>query len=407
MRRFVSFCLALALVFGLADFPESRVSANAASVKSPGSAMEVARDMKVGWNLGNGLDAYDYSGGNETAWGNPVITQSLIRAVKNAGYKTIRIPVTYMNRIGPAPDYTIDASWLDRVRQVVDYAMDEGLYTIINVHHDGNHDTGYGAWLHVDDWNQTAVRAKYRRVWQQIAEKFKNYGSKLMFESMNEVMEQGNYGTPNQSSTYPNINALNQICVDTVRASGGNNAQRYIIVPGYNTNIYSTAVFKGFQLPSDSAKDKLMVSVHYYDPYDFSLNESNDNIYAWGRSAIDAGNPHAITWHDEASVQESMQQLKDAFTSKGIPVVVGEFGAGDKSFVNSSNSDYRRYYYEYVTKAVTDAGGVMICWDNGWKGDHGLALFDRTNNTPFQKAIIDAMMRASGGKEYTIAQPKG
>ena len=151
MKKLVSFCLALALLFGLANFPESHLKTRAASVKAGGSAMDVAKDMKVGWNLGNSLDAYDSRGGNETAWGNPAVTQGLVRAVKNAGYRTIRIPVTYMNRIGPAPDYTIDASWLDRVRQVVDYAMNEGLYTIIDIHADGNHDTGNGAWLHVDD----------------------------------------------------------------------------------------------------------------------------------------------------------------------------------------------------------------------------------------------------------------
>lgn len=405
MKKIIGLLLGTALLIGLAAFyGEKDVSASAISFSS--SAMDVAQDMKVGWNLGNSLDAYDYSGGNETAWNNPTVTRSLIQLVKAEGFNTIRIPVTYMNRIGDGPNYTIEEAWLNRVQEVVDFAIDENLYVIINIQADGNHDYNYGAWLHIDDADQTTIRAKYQKVWEQISSKFKDYGVKLIFESMNEAMEQGNYGTPEYEDTYNNINTLNQIFVDTVRTTGSNNVNRFLLVPGYNTDIYNTVILPGFELPQDTATDKLMVSVHFYDPYDFTLNESNDTIYAWGQTAIDNGNTHAVTWHNESSVQTSLSYVYNAFTSKGIPVVFGEYGAVDKSFVDSANNEYRRYYYEYVTKAIGDIGAVGICWDNGWTGNYGLALFDRSNNTVAHQEIIDGIMRGASGQNYTITQPQ-
>lgn len=369
------------------------------------SAMDVAADMRVGWNLGNGLDAYDSTGGNEHAWGNPTITQDLINIVKNAGFHTIRIGVTYMNHIGEGPDYTVDEAWLDRVQEVVDYVMDADMYAIIDIHADANHDYSNGAWLHGDDPDQDTVKEKFQKVWNQIAGRFKDYGAGLIFESMNEIMEYGNYGAPQNEETYDLINTYNQIFVNTVRATGSNNASRFLIVPGYNTNIEYTAGNYGFELPQDSAEDKLMVSVHYYDPYDFCLNEDNDAVYGWGENAIQS-NDGAVSWHSESSTLASMELLKQKFTSQGIPVVVGEFGAVDKSFSNSKNDEYRRYFYEFVCKAVSDIGGVPICWDNGWTGNYGLALFDRTNNTVFKQNLIDAIMRGTSGDDYVIQQPQ-
>lgn len=414
MRRKLSLALVLTLTASCLGMGTSAHTVQAAStteitgatkeITFSSSAMEVAEDMKAGWNLGNGLDAYDSTGGNEYAWGNPTITQDLINTVKSAGFNTIRVDVTYMNHIGNAPNYTIDRTWLNRVQQVVDYVMNADMYAIIDIHADANHDYSNGAWLHVDDTNQDAIKVKYQKVWEQIVSRFKDYGVHLIFESMNEIMEQGNYNAPNNASTYENINAYNQIFVNTVRNTGSNNANRFLLMPGYNTNIEFTAGNYGFKLPEDSATDKQMVSVHFYDPHDFCLNEGNDAIYGWGQSAIDSGDG-AVSWHNETSVLNSMSLLEQSFTSKGIPVIVGEFGAVDKSFTNAKNSEYRRYFYEFVSKAVSDSGGVPICWDNGWIGNYGLALFDRTNNTIVQPDLVNAIMRGTSGTNYTIQQP--
>jgi len=380
-------------------------NANAASDSNFNrTAMEVAEDMGAGWNLGNGLDAYDSTGGNEYAWGNPTITQDLIHSVKQSGFKTIRVGVSYMNHIGSAPDYQIDTNWMNRVNEVVNYAITEDMYVIIDIHADANHDTANGAWLLVDSDNQEEIETKFRKVWEQVADRFKTYDSRLIFEGMNEIREKGNYDAPKYATTYERINRYNQIFVDTVRASGGHNDQRFLIIPGYNTNIEYTAGNYGFQMPTDTAQNKIMVSVHYYDPYDFCLNEENDSIYAWGQKAIDEGKG-AVTYHTEANVDSAMQLLNQRFVSNGIPVFVGEYGAVDKSFANSENAEYRRYFYEYVCKAVRDIGGVPCCWDNGWKGNYGFALFDRSTGAVLHQDIIDGIMRATSGNHYTIQVP--
>lgn len=380
------------------------LTANASTKSFDTPAIEVASDMGAGWNLGNALDAYNSTGGCETAWGNPVITKELIDTVKNAGFHTIRIPVTYMNHIGPAPDYKIDTNWLNRVNEVVDYAIADDLYTVIDIHSDANHDINNGAWLLVDSDNQNEIEVKFQKVWEQVADRFKMYDSKLVFESMNEIRENGNYSAPRNSDTYSRINRWNQIFVDTVRASGGNNRKRLLIVPGYNTNIEYTAGNYGFRLPSDSASNRLMVSVHYYDPYDFTLNEGNDAVYGWGSTAVTTGDG-AVSYHTEANVHDSMNQLKATFCDHNIPVFVGEFGAVDKSFANSRNAEYRRYFYEYVCKSVRDIGGVPCCWDNGWTGNYGFALIDRTTNTVIHQDIVDAIIRACSGNETSVPSP--
>ncbi len=168
----------------------------------------IVEAMGAGWNLGNQLEAALNGTPNETFWDNPVISENLVKAVKNEGFKTIRIPVSYLSKIGSAPNYTIDLSWLDRVQQVVDMCINNGLYAIINIHGDG-YNTVEGGWLLCNGADQYTIRQKYAACWKQIAERFKNYDHHLVFESMNEVFDD-TYGVPNRTY-YSNINSLNQI----------------------------------------------------------------------------------------------------------------------------------------------------------------------------------------------------
>ncbi len=358
------------------------------------TAMELAEEMAIGWNLGNSLDAYADGKAGETAWGNPEITETLIQSVKDAGFHTIRIPVSYLGRTGEGPDYTIDAAWLDRIQEVVDYAMEADLYVIINIHHDGNNDTGNGAWIDITNPDQTEIQAKFQKLWEQIAGRFASYDERLIFESMNEIHD-GTYQAPRgeQATTYyANVNALNQIFVDTVRKSGSGNAKRCLLVPGYNTNIDYT--IEGFVLPEDTIEDRLMVSVHFYDPYQFALEESLGTI-TWGSTA--QGN---CGWGNEDFVDAQFDRLKTAYIDNGIPVVMGEYGA-----INKHNSDYRNYYMEYVTKAACDREIVPVYWDNGYDGDYGFALFDRTTGKVLHQDMLDVMMKAASGKNYTVQCP--
>lgn len=361
-----------------------------------GTALDFASNLMPGWNLGNTLDSISGSTSSETAWGNPKVTKEMFQAVKDAGFKSVRIPVSYVGQFDES--YNIDSAWMSRVKEVVDMAVDCGLYVIVNIHHDGS--TGInGKWLDVTAADQTKVQAQFKKAWEQISSTFKDYDEKLVFESMNEAMEDGNYGVPAES-TYTNINNLNQLFVDTVRASGGNNAQRYLLMPGYNTNIDQTTEGSGFALPKDSATEKLMVSVHYYDPYDFALNESKDVIFRWGSSI----KGQRASWGNEDYVVEQFTKLKTTFIDKGIPVVIGEYGAIDKSSKDERNTIYRGYYCEYLNKTAAEMGITTVYWDNGYAGNHGFALFDRKTFKQLYPTIISSIVKGAT-EDYTIVAP--
>lgn len=250
---------------------------------------QITEAMGVGYNLGNSLEANSGGTPNETAWGNPVLTKKFVLAAKAAGFQSIRIPVSYLSKIDDNNGYKIDSAWLDHVQEVVDYCVQNDMYAIVNMHGDG-YTTVSGGWLLCASSDQTKIKAKYKACWEQIADRFKNYDEHLIFESMNEEFD-GTYGTPNKKA-YNNINDYNQIFVDTVRQTGGNNDRRWLLIPGWNTNINYTADNYGFVLPTDqylssdiaSGEKRIMISVHYYDPWDFCGTESADKTQ-WGSEA--------------------------------------------------------------------------------------------------------------------------
>lgn len=363
------------------------------------NASQIVADMGAGWNLGNQLesvlsDGYPY----ETAWGNPTVTQALIDRVRASGFKTIRIPVSYFKHIGSGPGYTINSSWLNRVQQVVDYAYNRGMYVIINVHGDGYKNIT-NSWLICDSSNQTTIKAKYQRAWEQIASRFQNYDQRLIFESMNEEFD-GQYGNPTQPC-YSNINAYNQIFVDTTRRSGGNNSSRWLLVPGWNTNIDYTAGNYGFVLPTDNYRSssipsnerRIMISVHYYAPWDFAGTE-NGTITQWGLAATNPS--RTSTWGQEDYLDSQLKKMYDTFVARGYPVVVGEYGSIDKSSHDSSNNRYRADFARAVVATSKKYGAVSVYWDNGYNGQYGFGLFNRSSNTVTQQGIIDAIMSAIG-----------
>ncbi len=359
---------------------------------------QIVAAMGAGWNLGNQLEANSNGTPSETAWGNPTITQALITKVKSAGFKTIRIPVSYLSKIGSAPNYTIDAAWLARIKEVVDYAYNQGLYVLINIHGDG-YTTITGSWLLVNSSDQTTIKAKYQKVWQQIATTFASYDEKLIFESMNEVFD-GNYSTPN-TTYYANLNAYNQIFVDTVRQTGGNNSTRWLLIPGWNTNIDYTTGNYGFVLPTDnyrsssipSSEKRIMISAHYYSPWDF-CGEENGNITQWGATATNSAKKS--TWGQEDYMLSQIKAMYDKFVTQGYPVVIGEYGSIDKTTYDSTNNTYRQVFAKTLCQYCKQYGAVPVYWDNGWNGQHGFGLFDRNSYAVTQQGIIDAIMSGMG-----------
>ena len=339
------------------------------------TSVELTQLMGVGWNLGNSLDAI----GGETAWGNPMVTQQLINAVKAAGFDTLRVPVAWSKFSDPA-NFVIQTSWMDRVEEVVNYGLNADMYVIVNIHWDEG-------WMQPTYAQQNYVNNRLSIMWEQIATRFRDYDERLLFAGTNEVMVDGDYGTPTEEY-YTVQNSFNQTFVDTVRATGGGNATRHLVVQGFNTNIDHTVNFA--EIPVDTVANRLMMEVHYYDPYNFTLNE-NSSITQWGAIATD---PNATeTWANESWVDAQFQRMKTNFVDQGIGVILGEYGVISRPNV-ANHEIYRTYWNEYITESAVNHGLVPIYWDNGYAGNAGMAIFDRNNGNQLYPAIVDAIVSA-------------
>jgi endoglucanase len=384
-------CAAAIVASGLMHTGMGNLEVKAASSFDDLDQTEIVEAMGAGWNLGNQLEASVDGTPYETAWGNPTITQDLIDAVKTAGFDTVRIPVSYLNKIGSAPDYTIDSTWLDRVQEVVDMCIDNDMFVIINIHGDGYNSVS-GSWLLCNGSDQTTIKAKYEAVWEQIANRFADYDEHLIFESMNEEFD-GTYGTPN-TTYYDNINDYNQIFVDTVRNTGSNNAKRWLLIPGWNTDIWYTAGDYGFELPTDNyrssdiSSNRIMISVHYYSPWEFCGNESSD-VTQWGDSATDSSK--VASWGDESYLQSAFSTMYQTFVANGYPVVIGEYGSIDKSEYDSVNTTCRAEFASKVCSYADSYGMIPVVWDNGYTGTYGFGLIDRTTYEVTEPEIIAAI----------------
>lgn len=342
------------------------------------TATQIASEMTIGWNIGNSLEVPD----GETAWGNPMVTQQLIDAVYAAGFNTIRIPCAW-NSHADQNTLVIDASWLARVKEVVDYGYAHGMYVILNSHWD----TG---WLEENPFysQQDEVNQKQAAYWTQIADYFKDYDEHLLFAGTNEV--HADYNDP--TAEYIDVQqSYLQTFIDAVRASGGNNASRTLIVQTYNTNIWHGLDY--FTLPNDAISSRLMVEVHHYDPYDFTLNENNTCIY-WGAPYPSQS---ACSWAQESYIDDLFSQVNAKWSSNGIPVVMGEYGAIKRTSLNDPDAiASREYWLKYNTAAAKANGVLPVYWDNGHAGNNGFALFDRNTSAIVDQGGLDALMEGAG-----------
>ncbi|KQM66224.1 MULTISPECIES: glycoside hydrolase family 5 protein [unclassified Sphingomonas] len=368
--------------------PTPAPTATATPTPSPSptlTATQFAAQMAPGWNLGNTLEAIGTAPApattsQETAWGNPAASQALLNAVAAAGFKSIRVPVSW-KQYADAND-RIGSAWFDRVAQVVDQARQAGLVVIINVHWDGG-------WLQPTYADQGVANARLKTFWTQIATRFRDYDDHLLFAGTNEVMVKDNYNAPTAEHCAVQ-NGFNKVFVDAVRATGGGNANRYLIVQGFNTNIDHTIACNS-TLPTDSVVGRMMMEVHYYDPYDFALNEKS-TIWQWGAGATDP--KAAQAWANEQYVDATFQKVKVAFGDRGIPVILGEYGAIAKTEYDPTGK-YRTEWDRYVTRSAVQHGMVPIYWDNGPTGNHTLGLFDRATGRVVHSDIVQAIVGAA------------
>jgi endoglucanase len=343
------------------------------------SSVELAKEMVPGWNVGNSLDAIP----TETNWGNPLISQRLIDSIKAAGFHAIRIPVAWSSHFSNATTFTIDSTWLARVEQVVNYVIQDSMYAIINEHWDGG-------WMQPTSAQQAYVNNRLAIMWKQIAIHFRDYGDHLLFAGMNEVMVTNNYGTPTPEY-YGAHNSFNQTFVTTVRSTGGRNVYRYLAVQGFNTNINYT--YNYFAIPVDVTPNRLMVEVHYYDPYNFTINTGTGYTTQWGNNAT----IKTDTWANESYADNQFQSMKTNFIDKGYAVILGEYGVVARlnlgtTALNASFAGYRRYYMQYITRSLERHGLVPFYWDNGYTGDNSLGIFNRSTGAQVYPDIIKALV---------------
>ena len=369
-------------IFAIAALMTMCVTQVASAAEMNGNtATELVSFIGTGWNLGNTLDAI--GGGNspssETSWGNPKTTKAMIDAVKAQGFSAVRVPVSWGNHT-TGDNFTIDSKWLARVKEVVDYCIDNDMYVILNIHHDTSTQYYYPS----SEYKERSVKF-VNSIWTQVAKYFKDYDQKLIFETLNEPRLAGTGDEWWFDVNYPNnavrdsisaINALNQTAVDAIRAAGGKNTDRCIMVPGYGASIdgCTTSTFK---LPDDSTPNRLIVSVHAYTPYNFALN---------------ANGTAEFTNDLKNEVDYLYSTIKSHFIDKGVPAIIGETSASNKN-----NAAERVKWAQYYMGKSAEYGVPCMLWDNNAfngsdKGEcHG--HLNRSTLGWYDKAFVDAVIK--------------
>ncbi|WP_431977711.1 cellulase family glycosylhydrolase [Micromonospora haikouensis] len=304
-----------------------------------GDAMAAVAAMQPGWNLGNSLDAV---GADETAWGNPRITEALLDNVKAQGFKSVRIPVTWSAHLGGAPNYPIEAAYLNRVKEVVDWALADDLYVMINIHHDS------WQWINTMPTDRTTVLAKYNAIWTQLASTFRGSSPKLVFESVNEPQFTGSSGDAQNATLLAELNtSFHRI----VRASGGNNATRLLVLPTLHTSSEQARIDELVATFNALNDRNLIATVHYYGYWPFSVNVA-------GGTHFDATAQKDLT--------DSFDRVYDAFVAKGIPVIVGEYGLlGFDRHTGTIEQGEKLKFFEYFGYYARARKLTTMLWDNG------------------------------------------
>jgi endoglucanase len=344
------------------------------------TSVELAKEMVPGWNVGNTLEAI----GGETAWGNPKVTQRLIDSLKATGFHAIRIPVAWSNFMDTSiHTFKIDSALMARVEEVVNYVLNDSMYAIINEHWDGG-------WMQPTSTQQAYVNNRLALMWKQIAIRFRDYDDHLIFAGMNEVMVNGDYGTP-KPAYYAAHNSYCQTFVRIVRSTGGRNVYRHLAVQGFNTNIGYT--LSGFIIPTDVTQNRLMIEVHYYDPYNFTINTGTGYTTQWGNNAT----IKTDTWANESYADGQFQSMKTKFIDKGYAVILGEYGVIARltlgsDALNASFAGYRRYYVQYITRSLERYGLVPFWWDAGSTDNNGTGIFNRSTGAQAYPDIIKAIV---------------
>jgi endoglucanase len=345
--------LCASLAIWLAACGGSSAGSSPAPAPAPAAslgALQIAGDMGAGWNLGNTLDASGAADplADETAWGNPRTTQAMIDKVKAAGFKTLRLPVSWNDHMADGPAHAIDSAWMDRVDEVANYALRDGMYVIINVHHTRGAKSD-ADWLSLTSANEANARAILTALWAQVAARFARYDQHVIFEVMNEPKVQTGPGDSfdwwGSQESYGVLNRLNAAALASIRAAGGNNAARLVMLPTYAA-APNEAQVNALALPADKM---IAVSIHAYNPQDFALNDSTS-----------ANSTAVFSAAGQDEVAAIFARASARFVKNGVPVVMGEWGAKNKD-----NLAERIKFAQYYVASAKAAGIPTVWWDNG------------------------------------------
>ena len=350
------------------------------------TAALLATKMTIGWNIGNTLEAI----GGETAWGNPKVTDALIKEIKRNGFNAVRIPCSW-DQYADQSTAKIKAAWLSRVKEVVQYCIDNDMYVILNIHWDGG-------WLenNCTPEKRDAVNAKQKAYWEQIATCLRDFDEHLIFASANEPA----VANPVQMDV---LLSYHQTFIDAVRSTGGKNTYRTLAIQGPSTDFDKTLHLMT-KMPEDKVKNKLMLEVHSYTPYQFALMTQDEK---WGNqfyylglgyhSSADVA--HNATWGEESEIDKAAKDLKAKFIDKGIPVMIGKFGAIRRSSpvgdALKRHLSARSHYLKYFVKCAKTDGLIPFYWDEGRLGNNSFGIFNRQTNTVFDKQALDSLIRGT------------
>lgn len=375
--RFLAFIFAISMLIGcgtrIENPEETGGNPTGSTTENAGyiTSSELVKELKIGYNLGNTFDA-PYG---ETTWGNPFTTKEMIEEIKELGFGTIRIPVSWGKHTSGAPDYTIDEKWMERVQTVVDYALDCGLYVIINSHHDN-------VIYRPTEENRDNAKNYIGAIWKQIAEKFNYADYHLIFQTMNEPRVEGtsyewqiDEKNPDSMKSVEIINELNQEALDAIRSTGGNNSDRFVLVSSYAANPNSVLTDK-FCLPEDSIEDRLLISVHSYTPYNLCLNVNSSDT--------------KFDFWTQMEIENFLKGVYQKYSKNGIPVIIDEMG-----IIHKNNPEDRYAWAKYFVSTAKKYNMVCCWWDNG-SIDNGekFGLFNRRELKlyPESQRVYDGLM---------------
>ena len=351
------------------------------------NAWQIVNDMGIGWNLGNSFDCFSTFEKMKTPdqqitlWGNVVPTKKMVISIKKYGFKTIRFPVTWFHFMDN--DNQVDVNWMSRVKEVVKWIIKEKMYCILNLQHDGVK----GNWLS----EGIGAKNKYIALWTQIANEFKNFNEYLIFESMNEV----EYKIGNETD-FMTLLELTQAFVDTVRNTGGKNIDRLLLISGMNANLELTCS-SDYKLPIDPFK-KLAVSIHYYIPTDFTVEE-DDNPWSWtDESGVYHETIPQTKWGTETHYKDmfnDFETMKKSFLDKGIPIILGETGVLTEQ--KKSPESIREYLFAEFSMSSSYEGIMTCLWDTSNKNAGDMNYYDKEHDRWFDDQIKENFIKISKG----------